>query len=559
MTGVELGEGGGAEAFRAPKASASLVKSGQGVGVGFGVAAAVEQFLPLADHAHVAVVEDEDLHREAVLGEGSHLLDVHQDAGFAGDVDAEGVGVGDLDAHGGGQAVAHGAEAAGGHPAVGAVEEEVLGGPHLVLADFGADEGVAPRGAGEFVEAADGVLGLDDGAGFGGLGVGEAVDGAPEFDLFPPGGEVGAAAPVAPFGEHGLEDLGGVADDGDVDGDVLVDAAGVDVGVDLAGGGGEGVEASGDAVVEAGADVEHGVAAVHGHVGFVGAVHAEHAEEEGVGGRVGAEAHEGGGAGDAGGADELDEGGGGGGAGVDDAAAGVDDGAAGLAEEGDGFGDACRVGAGDGAVGAVGVLGGGRVGGLGDEDVLGEVDDDRAGAAAAGDVEGLVDGAGEVGAALDEVVVLGGGAGDAGGVGFLEGVVADEVGGDLAGEADDGDAVHEGVDEAGDGVGRAGSGGDEDAADAAGAAGVAFGGVDGGLFVADEDVADAVLLVERVVDGEDGTAGVAEDGVDALVAQRAEEDLGAAGGGRFGAVADGSGGGSGGHWRVLLGAFSCVS
>ena len=47
--------------------------------------------------------------------------------------------MGDLHADRGRQAIAHGAEAAGGHPAVRLLELEELGGPHLVLADLGGD------------------------------------------------------------------------------------------------------------------------------------------------------------------------------------------------------------------------------------------------------------------------------------------------------------------------------------------------------------------------------------------------------------------------------------
>ncbi len=44
------------------------------------------------------------------------------------------------------QAIAHGAEAPGGHPAVRVLEVIELGGPHLVLADLGGDVGVAVLG-----------------------------------------------------------------------------------------------------------------------------------------------------------------------------------------------------------------------------------------------------------------------------------------------------------------------------------------------------------------------------------------------------------------------------
>ena len=59
------------------------------------------------------------------------------------------------------------------------------------------------------------------------------------------------------------------------------------------------------------------------------------------------------------------------------------------------------------------------------------------GPAAAGDVERLVHHARQVVDVLDQVIVLGAGPGDAGGVGLLEGVVADQVRRHLAGQADD--------------------------------------------------------------------------------------------------------------------------
>src|SRR3546814_10391545 len=58
-----------------------------------------------------------------------------------------------------GHAVAHGAEAAGGHPVVWMLELEILRRPHLVLPDLGRDEGRA--GAGQLVKPLDGMLRLD--------------------------------------------------------------------------------------------------------------------------------------------------------------------------------------------------------------------------------------------------------------------------------------------------------------------------------------------------------------------------------------------------------------
>src|SRR5438270_717833 len=63
-----------------------------------------------------------------------------------------------------------------------------------------------------------------------------------------------------------------------------------------------------------------------------------------------------------------------------------------------------------------------------EQDVLGQVDHDRTRPAGARDIERLMQDARQVVDVLDQVVVLGAWPGDAGGVGFLEGVVADQVG-----------------------------------------------------------------------------------------------------------------------------------
>ena len=116
------------------------------------------------------------------------------------------------------------------------------------------------------------------------------------------------------------------------------------------------------------------------------------------------------------------------------------------------------------------------------------------------------------------------GARDAEGVGFLEGVAADELGVHLAGDGDDGDGIHHGVDQAGDQVGGAGAGSGAADADLAGGARIAFGGEAGVLFVAHEDVAD-VAVVEGVVKRQGDAAGIAEEAVDAFARQAFEQDF----------------------------------
>ncbi len=85
--------------------------------------------------------------------------------------------------------------------------------------------------------------------------------------------------------------------------------------------------------------------------------------------------------------------------------------------------------------------------------------------------------------------------------------------------------VEHGGGDAGDEVGGAGAGGGDADADLAGGAGVAVGHVRGALLVADEDVVDGELA-QRVVGGEDGSAGVAEDLGDAFACEGGPEDFG---------------------------------
>ena len=137
----------------------------------------------------------------------------------------------------------------------------------------------------------------------------------------------------------------------------------------------------------------------------------------------------------------------------------------------------------------------------------------------------LVHDAGEVLGPFHQIVMLGAGPGDADRVRLLEGVVADHMGRNLAGQADDRHRVHQRIGQAGDRVGGTGAGGHQDDADLAGRAGIAFGRVDGRLLVADQDVADLVLLEQRIVERKHRTAGITEDHLHALIDQRLDHHL----------------------------------
>ena len=120
----------------------------------------MQQFLPLAHHAHILVVEDEDLDRQPILHRRRHLLHVHQDRGLAGDVDHQRLRM---------RRAARRSPPAGRSPSCrgrprsssgSAPRSEMLRRPHLVLADLGGDVGVAVLG--QLVEPLDRVLRLDD-------------------------------------------------------------------------------------------------------------------------------------------------------------------------------------------------------------------------------------------------------------------------------------------------------------------------------------------------------------------------------------------------------------
>ena len=233
-----------------------------------------EHFLPLAHHAQVAVVEQGDFDGQLFLDGGNQFLEGHLEAAVAGDGPDGGAGAAQLGAQGGGNLKAHYAEAAGGYEGVGAVEEQVLRRPHLVLAHAGDDDGVVVL-PDEVVELRQHLLGHQGGAGGdgqGGMFGGHTGDGCHPF---------GALAPLGQGGQ-GLEDRAGVADQGDFGGDDAPHLAGFDVQVDDAGVGGEAGDASGYAVVEAHSQADDNVGLVNDHIAPVHTVHSQHTEALGV-------------------------------------------------------------------------------------------------------------------------------------------------------------------------------------------------------------------------------------------------------------------------------------
>ncbi len=254
-------------------------------------------------------------------------------------------------------------------------------------------------------------------------------------------------------------------------------------------------------------------------------MHADHAEKMRVVCRDGAEAHQGEGAGHIGAPHQLGKTGAGFAAGIDQPAAAVEQWSPRRGDHCDGLADLRPIGYQPRAIGLVAHRIRPAIGPRREQHVFRQIDDDRPGPAALGDVKRLVQQPRQLADVLDEIIVLGAGPGDAGGVGLLEGVVADQMGRHLAGQADHRHRIHQRIGQAGDGVRRPRTAGHQHRADLSGRAGIAFGGVHRALLMADQDVAQRILLVEGVVDRQYRAARIAENDINALVDQGLDDDL----------------------------------
>ena len=264
---------------------------------------------------------------------------------------------------------------------------------------------------------------------------------------------------------------------------------------------------------------------VHGQVGFVCAVHAEHAQEVLVGSRQSPQPHQRQRTWKAGGVDQPFEAGGRRRTGIDDPAAGVDDRPLGPGHQLHRSVDQPDIAFDPWLVALDADLVRPDIDPAGVDHVLGQIDHHRSGAAMGGDVKRLVQDAGKVIDVLDQVVVLGAGSGDTRGIGLLEGVVADQRRRHLAGDADDRDAIHQGVGETGDRIGGAGARCHQDHARLARRTGVTFRRVHGRLLVPGQHVPQAVLFVDFIVKGKSDTAGIAENHLHALVLEGPQENF----------------------------------
>ncbi len=350
------------------------------------------------------------------------------------------------------------------------------------------------------------------------LGVGKAVTRLPARNPRLPFAKVARLAGT-PCLDQLIEHGRTVADDTDIDGHHLVDAGAVDIDVNLLRSGRERVEPSGHAVVEPRTDVHHHVALVHRHVRFERAVHAQHTQPVRMVGGESAQAHQRRSGRRAGQLLKLAQQLARARTRIDDPAAGVENRAFGIGDQLDRLGD--FVGGSNHArlIAPRALRRTVREGRGGHLHVLGNVDHDRAGATGGGNLERFLNRGGEFRGVLHEIIVLGAVARQANRIRLLKGIGADQVRGNLSGDDHQRDRIHEGIGNAGDGIGRARARGDEDDARLAGRAGVAFGGMRRASLVPDEDMADAIVRKQLVIDGQHCAARIAEHEFDALADQ----------------------------------------
>ena len=163
---------------------------------------------------------------------------------------------------------------------------------------------------------------------------------------------------------------------------------------------------------------------------------------------------------------------------------------------------------------------------VGGGDIFQKVDEHRAGPAGGGYGEGLPDDVRDSVRVPDQIGGLGDGHGDSGDVHLLERVLTQDVLRDVAGDEHYGGGVVIGGGDAGGQVGGPGAGGGKAYAHLAGGAGIAVGCVGRALLVGGQIVIDLTfIIVELIIEIENGAAGIAEDGIHLLFQQTLHDSL----------------------------------
>src|SRR5258706_4214127 len=103
----------------------------------------MEELLPLAHHAQVAIVHNGNFKHQALLLYSSEFLDVHLNAAITGYYPHRCIGYAHLDTHSSRESKTHRTETARGNMAIEAGARVVACRPHLVLPHIGDNNGLA--------------------------------------------------------------------------------------------------------------------------------------------------------------------------------------------------------------------------------------------------------------------------------------------------------------------------------------------------------------------------------------------------------------------------------
>ena len=264
---------------------------GQRVRVALCIASAMQQFLPLPHHAHILIVENENLDRQTILHRRRHFLHVHQDRRLARNIDHQRLRIGHLRADRRRQPVAHRTQTARRHPAIGLLEPEILRRPHLVLPHFRRDIGVAVLG--QRIEPLNRILRLDDAVG---AAIGEAILRPPRADLVPPRANLG---PVRlrqhglPLRQHIAQHIAAITHNADFRLHILVDRRRINIDMDFLRVRRKRIQPPRNPVIKPRADADHHIAIMHRHIGFIGAMHPQHTHPLRISRRIGTQPHQG--------------------------------------------------------------------------------------------------------------------------------------------------------------------------------------------------------------------------------------------------------------------------
>ena len=250
-----------------------------------GIALLEEELLPLAHHAQEVVVHDGDLHIRPFLHGGGQLGGRHLESSVTGDRPDFLVLGCEPGANGRGQTKPHRPRPARRQPAVRFLKEVILRGPHLVLSHVGGHDGIPIRSLPDIGDQMGYVqfavfLPVHNAAGIG--------IGFPAVDLLLPFIMVVFVHQRDQVAEH----IAYIAYERHIDKHIFVDLRWIDLDVDLLGARCIRFQRAGHAVVKAHTEGKDQVGILDRHVGMEFPVHAHHAQTQFMRSRERAEAEQ---------------------------------------------------------------------------------------------------------------------------------------------------------------------------------------------------------------------------------------------------------------------------